>query len=188
MDLPELSKSKAGTFDTPVNLMCVFSVKQQMPVYYRLLPGNIKDVSSFKMCLLESQIKDAAVIIDKGFASRSNIGSLEKEELKFIIPLPGNSSYIDYNKMQTGNKSKFDGCFQYENRFIRYYSYTVEGKKKVTVFLDEELRNREESDYLNRSGSRPYLYAKSTIVGRLDVYKPHRTAMVLQHPATAQRE
>ena len=39
--------------DDMVNLMCLFSVKQQSPVYYRLLPGNIKDVSVFKMSLLE---------------------------------------------------------------------------------------------------------------------------------------
>ena len=37
--------------------------KQQTPVYYRLLPGNIKDVSAFKMCLQESGVKDATVII-----------------------------------------------------------------------------------------------------------------------------
>jgi transposase len=72
-----------------VIIKCVFSVKQQLPVYCRLLGGNIKDVSSFNMCLLESQIKkDAVVIIDKGFVSKSHIEALEKEELKFIIPLP----------------------------------------------------------------------------------------------------
>jgi transposase len=78
-----------------INLMCIFSVKQQVPVYYRLLPGNIKDVSAFKIFLQESGVKDAIVIIDKGFASKSNIEALEKEKLKFIIPLPRNSSLID---------------------------------------------------------------------------------------------
>jgi hypothetical protein len=42
MELPKFSKSKFGTYDDMVNLMCIFSVRQQMPVYYRLLPGNIK--------------------------------------------------------------------------------------------------------------------------------------------------
>jgi transposase len=71
-----------------INLMSIFSVKLQTPVYYRLLPGNIKDVSEFKICLQESGIKDATVIIDKGFASASNIEALEKESLQFIIPQP----------------------------------------------------------------------------------------------------
>jgi transposase len=53
--------------------MHVFSVKQQLPVYYRLLPGNIKD---------------ATVIIDKGFASENNMNELDTEQLSYIIPLP----------------------------------------------------------------------------------------------------
>jgi hypothetical protein len=73
MGLPKFSKSKLGTFDDMVNLMCIFSVRQQAPVYYRLLPGNIKDVSAFKMSLQESGVKDAVIIIDKGFASIGNI-------------------------------------------------------------------------------------------------------------------
>ena len=37
MELPKFSKSKFGTYDDMINLMCIFSVKQQTPVYYRLL-------------------------------------------------------------------------------------------------------------------------------------------------------
>jgi transposase len=175
MELPKFSKSKMGTFDDMINLMCVFSVKRQAPVYYRLLPGNIKDVSAFKMSLQESGVKDATIIIDKGFASMSNIEALEKEDLKFIIPLPRNSSLIDYEKIKSGDKSLFDGYFQYEGRFIWYYTMTVDGyrakrctepvevskyeKKSVTVFLDEELRYREEKDYLNRIESKTINYS-----------------------------
>jgi transposase len=159
MRLPKFGKSKFGTFDDMVNLMCVFSVKQQSPVYYRLLPGNIKDVSAFKMSLQESGVKDATIIIDKGFASNSNIEALEKEKLKFIIPLPRNSSLIDYQKIKTGDKSLFDGYFQYEGRYIWYYTSTVNEKKNVTVFLDDELRCREEKDYLNRVESNVVKYS-----------------------------
>jgi len=158
MELPRFSKSKFGTFDDMVNLMCVFSVRQQSPVYYRLLPGNIKDVSAFKMSLQESGVKDATIIIDKGFASNSNIEALEKEELKFIIPLPRNTSLIDYQKIKSGDKSLFDGHFQYEGRYIWYYTTAVDEKKSVTVFLDDELRNREEKDYLNRIESNAVNY------------------------------
>jgi hypothetical protein len=154
MELPKFSKSKFGTYDDMINLMCIFSVKQQTPVYYRLLPGNIKDVSAFKMCLQESGVKDATVIIDKGFASMSNITALEKEKLKFIIPLPRNSSLIDYEKLKYGDKRLLEGYFQYEGRYIWHYTTTVDEKKSVTLFLDEELRNREEKDYLNRIESK----------------------------------
>jgi len=152
MDLPKLSKSKSGVFDNLMNLMCVFSVGQQMPVYYRLLPGNVKDMSAFKISLLESGVSDAIIVIDKGFASAANIKELEKENLRFIISLPRDNSQIDYAKAKTGDKSQFDGYVKYAGRFIWYYSFPVKNKKKtkITVFLDEELRNREEKDYLER--------------------------------------
>jgi len=159
MGLPRFSKSKFGTFDDMINLMCVFSVKQQSPVYYRLLPGNIKDVSAFKMSLQESGVNDATVIIDKGFASNSNIEALEKEGLKFIIPLPRNSSMIDYQKIKSGDKSLLDGHFLYEGRYIWYYTTAVDEKKSITVFLDDELRCREEKDYLNRIESKAVKYS-----------------------------
>jgi transposase len=159
LELPKFSKSKSGIYDDMVNLMCVFSVTQQMPIYYRLLPGNIKDVSAFKISLLESGVKDATVIIDKGFASKSNIEALEKENLKFIIPLHRNDNLIDYQKVKSGDKSQFDGYFKYEGRFIWYYSYAIDETKKIVVFLDEELRNREERDYLNRIESKVKDYA-----------------------------
>jgi len=150
MELPKFGKSKFGTYDDIINMMNIFSVKLQTPVYYRLLPGNIKDVSAFKMCLLESGIKDATVIIDKGFASISNIEALEKEGLKFILPMHRNSSFIDYEKIKTGDKRVFDGYFQYEGRYVWHYSNAVDEKKSTVVFLDEDLRCREEKDYLNR--------------------------------------
>jgi hypothetical protein len=159
MELPKFSKSKFGTYDDMVNLMCVFSVRQQSPVYYRLLPGNIKDVSAFKMSLQESGVKDATIIIDKGFASNGNIEALEKEDLKFIIPLPRNSSLIEYQKIKSGDKSLLDGHFQYEGRYIWHYTTAVDEKKSVTVFLDDELRCREEKDYLNRVESKTVKYS-----------------------------
>jgi hypothetical protein len=150
MELPKFSKSKFGTYDDMINLMFIFSVNQQTPVYYRLLPGNIKDVSAFKLCLQESGVKDVTVVIDKGFASKQNIETLEKEELKFIIPLPRDNKLIDYRKIKSGDKRQFDGFFIYEERHIWHYNIEVDKKKSITVFLDEELRYREEKDFLNR--------------------------------------
>jgi len=43
-------------------MMFAFSVDMQLPLYYKFLPGNIKDIKSFKLCLKELQIKDAVVI------------------------------------------------------------------------------------------------------------------------------
>jgi len=150
MELPKFSRSKPGTYGDLINLMCLFSVKLQTPVYYRLLPGNIKDVSAFKLCLKESGVKDAIVVMDKGFTSASNIEALEKSGLRFIVPLPRSSSLISYEKLKSGDKRLFDGYFEYEERIIWHYTVPVDAQKSITVFLDDELRVREQRDYLNR--------------------------------------
>lgn len=36
------------------NLMYIYSANSLMPVYYRLLPGNIRDVKAFRNCMIES--------------------------------------------------------------------------------------------------------------------------------------
>ena len=118
MRFPAKSKTKKGTFDNIINLMFIFSMKLQQPVYYRIMSGKIKDISSFKLCLDESGISDAIVIADKGFYSESNVKKLDKEQLRYIIPLRRNSTLIDYNPIEKGDFKKFDGYFMYEKKII----------------------------------------------------------------------
>ena len=140
MELPKFSKNKLGTYDEMINLMFIFSVNQQSPVYYRLLPGNIKDISAFKLCLQESGVEDVTVIIDKGFTSKKNIETLEKEALKFIVPLPRDSKLIDYQKAKLGDKRQYDGFFIYEER----HTCTV---SKHTYLALQYCRRRKEINF-----------------------------------------
>jgi len=55
-----------------------------------------------------------------------------------------------YEKIQGGDKRLFDGYFKHEGRYIWHYAIALDAKKTLTVFLDEELRSREQKDYLDR--------------------------------------
>ena len=77
MDYPQLTKTKKGAFDTAVNIMWIFNCAKHLPVYYRLMPGSIKDVCAFKVCVEDSGMRGGVAIIDKGFQSVT----------KIIIPL-----------------------------------------------------------------------------------------------------
>lgn len=151
IDLCELSKSKKGVYRPLINTMFVYSVAQQLPLYYRLLPGKIKDVKAFSLCLKESGIHDATIIADKGFFSKKNIEELDKEELQYIIPLRRDNALIDYAALNLNDKKSFDGFFEFEKRFIWYRVFELKNEEKnVIVFLDEELKTNEEKDYLLR--------------------------------------
>jgi hypothetical protein len=158
MGITQYSKSKKGTYDSLTNLMFAFSVDLQLPLYYRILPGNIKDVKAFKLCLEELKIADAAVIADKGFYSQKNVEELLGEQLKFIIPLKRDSTLIDYKRIEDANKKTFDGFFKFQGRIIWYYSYVTDGLK-VNVYLDELLKLEESKDYLERVERLPDKYS-----------------------------
>jgi transposase len=161
MNITKLSKSKKGVFDSLVNIMFVFSIGLQLPIYYRITPGNIKDIKSFKLCLDESQIKDAVIIADKGFYSEKNIEQLKMEKLKFIIPLRRNNKHICYDNIKSIDKKCFDCFFKYEGRIIWCYSINI-GDECINVYLDEELKAEEIKDYLNRTESLPEKYDIAT--------------------------
>ena len=47
-------------------------------------------------------------------------------------------------------KAATSGFFKHQGRYIWHYTIALDAKKSVTVFLDEELRSREQKDYLDR--------------------------------------
>lgn len=156
MAVSKLSKSKKNTFDNVANIMFAFSPELDLPVYYRILPGNIKDMKSFKLCIEEMKMNKAVVIVDKGFYSADNIKMLRSENLSFIIPLRRNNSNINYDRIITNNKKEMK-YFIYEKRIIWYYSINC-GDETINVYLDEEMKTEEIKDYLLRINTLPEEY------------------------------
>lgn len=140
-----------------VNLLFIFSVGNHLPVYYRMTPGNIREITAFRLCIEESGARDVVVIADKGFYSEDNIIQLEDNSLHYIIPLKRNSALIDYSSIQSGDKQKMGGYFEYKKRFI-WFSKRVLAERTVYTFLDEHLKSVEEKDYLTRIKTHPEEY------------------------------
>ena len=146
-----VSNSRLGynsqkVFDPQVNLLFIYSTDKKMPVYYRLVGGNIREIKALKLCVEESGLDNKAILVgDKGFYSKGNVESLEKEKLRYILPLRRNSILIDYTPTQSAGKKDFEGYFRYEDRLIWYFQ-----KDTVWLFLDDALKISEQNDYLRR--------------------------------------
>jgi len=149
LDINRLGYNSHRQFDPQINLLYAFSCEQKQPVYYRIVPGNVRDVSSFKNAVAESNIHDITVIADKGFGSTANFEMLENQGLKYIVPLRRNNSHFDRSKLKTGDKGSFDGHFMFQKRVIWYYEYKIEDARYI-VFQDTNLQMEEEKDYLER--------------------------------------
>jgi transposase len=138
-----------------------------MPVFYRLHAGNIKEVKVFRFTLKESGIHKAIIIGDKGFYSRENLSALKAEQLEYIIPVKRDNSLLDYSEIK-GNTFKGKGnYFQHEKRFIWYDEMAIAeqgaeilNRDKIFLFLDETLRLKEETDYLQRIATHPEEYSQ----------------------------
>jgi len=145
-------------FDPQFNLFYIYSAKTQMPVYYRILPGNIREVKAFKNCLLEAGLNDAVIVADKGFFSKKNIELLEKEQLKYILPLKRDNTVINYALLDNNRFKEEALYFEHEKRFIWYQKYYY-GELSLFLFLDETLKVKEEKDYLRRIETHPESYS-----------------------------
>ena len=155
MGLPQLTKTKTGAFEKAVNMMMVYSLDFRLPSYYRLLPGNIKDVKAFRICMSESGASSAVAILDKTFPSHGNLDFLESEGIKYIASLRRSSKGLDYSVFENRTNTGLDGHFMYHGRVLWHKEFTVEGRR-VVMYLDEEHRIDENRDYLSRVDSGCY--------------------------------
>jgi len=146
------------TFDTQFNLMYVYSANSKSPIYYRLLPGNIRDVKAFKNCLLEVGLSNVIIVADKGFYSDANVKMLQQAGLSFILPLKRDNKLINYKSLNENTFKSGTSFFEHEKRAIWFKVTKLENGLYLYTYLDENLRLKEDSDYLMRIKTFPEKY------------------------------
>jgi transposase len=146
-------------YEPQINLMYLFGQASKMPVYYRLHAGNIKEISALKLTILESELQNTTIIGDKGFYSKANMDMLDEAELNYILPLKRDSTLIEYESIKDNSIKLTKNYFKHEDRIIWYTEKTWDGNKKIYLFLDDYLKQKEEKDYLSRIESHPDDYS-----------------------------
>jgi transposase len=152
----QIALSKSGynsnwDFEPQFNLMYIYSTNLQAPVFYRLVPGNIREVTALRLTALESGARQCVLVADKGFYSLANIEQLEADHLHYIIPLRRDNSFINYQLSEENAMKTQANFFSFEKRFIWHTSYMVpQTERRMFLFLDDTLKNKEQFDYLSR--------------------------------------
>ena len=169
------------SYDEQIRLMYLFSAQLNKPIYYRLINGNIPDVSSMALSIKEIGVSNVVVVADRGFFSKANIDELEKQNLSYIIPLRRNNSLIDFEPIGKANsKSVIANYFIYQERAIWFYQYEREGFQLIT-FLDDRLRSQEELEYLKKITSHPEDYTKEKFFEKSPRFGTMTVAYKLNH-------
>ena len=74
-----------------VNLGIVYAEHEQLPLYYQVYPGSIRDVSTLPNMVhyLEAlALTPNLFVMDRGFYSAANLAALTSHSFKFLLPLP----------------------------------------------------------------------------------------------------
>jgi hypothetical protein len=109
-------------FEKQIRLMYLFSAQMRQPIYYRLINGNITDVTSMTLCIKEMDVKSKTVFIaDKGFFSANNVEMMNDENLSYIIPLHRNNALIDLVPFENAKFKKTLKYYKIKKRIIWYH-------------------------------------------------------------------
>jgi transposase len=120
------------------NVVMAFSHDRFFPIFFRVIPGSIHEITTLNV-LLEELGGGIVLVMDKEFTSLLNAKKLHGKA-SFIMPLKRNSSMIDYGK-------KLGSFFMYRKRPIKHSHYKC-GEFFVYLYEDLALRYEEEKTYL----------------------------------------
>jgi len=138
--------------DKQIRFLLVVDKDTHLPLFFRILPGNIVDVSALEKTLEELKkydIKNNFVCLDAGFFSENNIKDFYEREIDFLTRLP--SSRIIYKQLIEEEIPKIESAkniVKYGKRglFIKQKEIELFGNKAYAhVVLDPQRKGRETS-------------------------------------------
>jgi len=137
LQIAEKGYNGKRNFLPQINIALFSGLDSNLPLMIRGIPGSVKDVKTLEKSLTELDIKDATLILDRGFISESILPLFDERRIKYIQPLRRNSDFYQVRIHYTKH-------FSYHDRFIHC------GKRKVNnhwiyTFKDTILASFEEA-------------------------------------------
>ena len=137
--------------ETQVRILYIFDRTSFMPVFFRMVPGNVTDKVALKETIAASGCKKCLVIGDKGFYSKKNVSFLMENGMSYILPLQYNTKLIPDEFDGNIDDHKFDGCFVYKGRNIWHKTLDcgINGNK-VYIFRDDKRKMQAEVNFMQK--------------------------------------
>lgn len=136
----EVGYNKDNLSIPKANIVMAFSHSRFLPIFFRVVPGCIHEITTIDI-LLEELGNDIILVLDKGFISKKSLKKMN-EKSKFVLPLKRDSRMIDYDK-------KLDDYFMYNKHPIKYCYYKKD-KFYVYIYQDIRVKYNEERNYFDR--------------------------------------
>ena len=99
-----------------VSVLYAYNIEAVEPICAEVFPGNITDVASYRLFILDNDIRRGIIVADKGFPPSSIKEELsERPDLHFLTPIKWNDTRISNNRML-----EFDGVIAGVNDHVIY--------------------------------------------------------------------
>jgi len=137
-----------SSIDWQIKLALLIDKDVQIPVFFRLIPGNLPDVSSLQTTVQEAKelgIKTILLVLDRGLFSEPNLRMLRESNTNFIIPVPANNKI--FKKLVQKHKALESpkNVFRFNNRILFGVKDRI-SSLWAYVILDPQRRTRELQD------------------------------------------
>jgi len=137
-----------------IRLMYAFNTETHMPIYFKVIPGNITDKAAFIAAYEEMGSEKCTLILDKGFVKQKIIDFILGNGARIIIPLPSNTAEVgdSYKDFIAADRHGVNKSFQYNKRVVRYARF--ESKRfagcKVYVYYDYQRHQYLTENYMKK--------------------------------------
>ena len=138
-----------------INIGSIHCRKTSLPMFYRLFPGSITDVTTIKNSIKyfnAFNLRKALLVMDKGFFSKDNILSLHKNNLEFIQAMPlwlkNSKKIIEDNKRKLLSSK---AAFNYNEEILYHCSDFIiydKVKFKAHIYFDEKCHTEQKHNLL----------------------------------------
>jgi len=153
IDYLEYGHAKQKEWLPQINMGLLVNQTRRLPLYYKLYPGSIKDVSTLVNLITETRllsIPTMKLVLDRGFCSQSNLTALQEACIDFIIPLPRSSQKLTRQIIQ---KHQDDlplskNLYQVGDQLLHCVQGTLEPGLYYSLYLDSDQQQKEHLHFL----------------------------------------
>ena len=140
-----------------INMGLIFGEKSRLPVYSRVYPGSIKDVSTLRgmsELLKELNLNSMRYVMDKGFYKEQTIKHLLNEKIRFAISVPFTTSLASDAVLEYGDNITNPANAIEVNRYL-YYALTIiriinRHRVYIHIYYDPEHRAAEQTSFMHK--------------------------------------
>jgi transposase len=141
-----------------INMALVFGEKSRLPIYSRVYPGSIKDVSTLRgmseLLKNELNLKSMNYVMDKGFYKEQTIKHLLNEKIRFAISIPFTTSLASNAVLEYGDTITNPANAIEMNKHL-YYAKTIirtidRHRVYIHIYFDPERRAAEQTAFMHK--------------------------------------